>query len=68
MSAKWLITNATKIGISTATDSLRPSQVQRREAAHHEDLDGTFSGAYSGGRNEKMASTPDATEIAIVST
>ena len=68
MSRKWLTTNATKIGISTLTDSLTPRRFRAVSPPTIRISHGTLSGASPSGMNENSASTPDATEMAIVST
>jgi len=49
---KWLSTNATKIGISTDTDSLTPRRFKAVSPATITISHGTLSGASPIGRNE----------------
>ncbi len=60
--------HATKIGMSTATDSFTPRRLSPVSPATTTSSTGSFQAIRSGGRNEKMASQPEATEIEIVST
>ena len=56
----WLTMKPTKIGTSTATDSLTPRMFSAVSRAPPPSSAGSLQGCHSGGRNEKIASHPEA--------
>ena len=68
MRETWLNMKARKIGVSTSTDSLIPRRLSVVSARMTRNSAGSLKTVHAWGRTEKIASHPEAIEIAIVST
>ena len=68
MSTRWLIRKLAKIGVRIRIDSLTPRTFMAVSNATTRNSASSLNGRTPGGRKEKIASQPEATEVTIVST
>jgi hypothetical protein len=68
MRTAWVTRKRTKMGARTETDSFTPRRFMTTRAPMASASSGTFQAARPGGRKEKTASPPEATDTEMVRT